>query len=228
MINVLQEFGLVNCISRSFFVFKVDDMGIYLVGDYFFNIVKSIFVNEEDIVCIDFDQFLFWVFVFFLWWDIDISVFQYFQYSLLYVFIGDIVCDRRVVVFVCYFIDFVNVYNVFFSGCYVIVIYLQQLVENVFYIFFNVVGFCEYGSINYGEGYIQEFCNGFSQQGFVCVGLIYKDDVGFFDFNIIIVVLLQVFVVVINCYGKKFFGFVLFDDIFIEVFFDFLWCDFIW
>lgn len=91
--GVLQE--SVICVVFGVFDFGIEVYGFFVevVFDLVFEIDEGVVVDEEDVCCIDLEKFLMWVFVFVLGWDVVLCVFENFEQSLLYVFVGYVVGD---------------------------------------------------------------------------------------------------------------------------------------
>lgn len=61
--------------------------------DYFVQFSECVVVDEQDVFGVYLQEFLLWVFVVVLWWNVCYGIFDQFQQGLLYVFVGYIVGD---------------------------------------------------------------------------------------------------------------------------------------
>ncbi len=78
--------------------------------------------------------------------------FQNLQESLLHAFAGDIAGNRRILVFASNLVDFVNLNDASLCSAYVAIGRLQQLQDDVFYVFADIAGFGQGGRVDDGKG----------------------------------------------------------------------------
>ena len=184
-------------------------------GNMFFNAIKSTTCNKQDVLCIDFNEFLIWVFPTSFWWHIDNSPFQQLQQCLLYPFSRHVTCDGRVVAFASNLIDFVDKYNAFFSFALVVVGCLKKSSENTLHILSNITCLCQNSSIDYRQGNIEHFCYRFGDQCFPCSSFSNHQHITLLDFNVAFW-LEQTFVMIVNGHRHHPFGIVLTNHIIIQ------------
>ena len=101
-----------------------------------------------------------------LGWYRGNRAFDQFQQGLLYAFAGNITRNRGVIRLARNLVDFVNVYDALLRTLYVVVAFLQKLLDNIFNILANVASLGQGGCVGNGKRYVQHARERFRQQGF--------------------------------------------------------------
>ena len=153
------------------------------------------------------------------------GTFDQLEQCLLHTFTGNITGNRRVVRLARNLVDFIDVDNAHLGFFYVVIAFLQQLLNDVFNIFAHVTGFSQRGCVSDGERYIQQACKGFCQQGLTRTGRADQQDVALAEFDVVVflVTLVEALVVVVHRYSQNLFGTFLTNDVLIKDAADFFW-----
>ena len=188
--------------------------------------VKCSAADEEDICCVDLDEFLLRVLSAALRWNIGCCAFENLEKSLLYAFTAYIAGNRRIFALSCDFIQLVDIDNAAFCSCNIKICRLNKTEQDVFNVFTNIACFCESCCICNGERNIERFCESL---GKVCLtGACRTDEknIALLDFNIVAVIEVgNTLVMIINGDSESLLRSVLTDYIFVESFLDFAWLE---
>ena len=141
--------------------------------------------DEEDLLGVDLDVFLLWVFAAALGRDAADCAFENFEERLLHTFAGNIAGDRNIFRFASDFVDFVDIDDAAFGAGDIEVGGLKETQDDVFHILTDIAGLGEGGSIDDAEGDIEHAGERAGEQGFAGPGRAEQEDVGFFDFHIL-------------------------------------------
>ena len=134
----------------------------YVFWKYVFQCHQKRHLN---VLCIDFNEFLIWVFPTTFWRHIDNSPFQQLQQCLLYPFSRHVVVEGlsllRAILSISSIIR--PLFQLYFgrSRC------LKKSSENALRILSNITCLCQNCSIDYRQGYIEHFCYRFGDQCFL-------------------------------------------------------------
>ena len=154
--------------------------------------------NEENVGRVDLQELLLRMLAPTLRRNAGDSAFHDFQQRLLNAFARHISGDRGVVGFTANLVDFVNVDDAALCPFNVVVGRLQQLQNDVFYVFTNVSSFGQRRGIRHGEWHIENPRQGLRQQGFAAAGRTDQQNVRLREFHITILpAVAQAFVVIV-------------------------------
>ncbi len=136
---------------------------------------------------------------------------------------GDVAPDHAA--FGCEFIDFINVDDAVFGEGDVAIGFLDEFADEVIDISADVSGFGEFGGVGFDKGNADEFGDVFDEVGFPNAGGTDDDDVLFLQLEAFAVFVMRferfhVVVVVTDGDGEGFLGFILANDVAVEVRFD--------
>ena len=205
--------------------FEADDVGIESRGDGPLDAVEGAAADEEDVACVDGDEFLLGMFASSLWGDGDEGALEEFQQGLLHAFAADVACDGGVLALAGDLVDLVDEDDAALAGCHVVVGGLEEAHEDVLDVVAHIAGLGQRGGVGDAEGYLEKPCDGACQKGFAGAGLANHDDVAFLDLDIVLVAMLgvvfQAFVVVVDGHGEHALRHVLPDDVLVEEVLDF-------
>ena len=205
-----------------------DDVGLDAGGYVALDAVESTAGDEEDVAGVDLNHGLLGVFAATLGRHVDHGPLEEFEHGLLDSFTRNVAGDGGVVALAGNLVDLVNKDDAAFGSRHVVVGSLEEAHEDIFDIVAHVAGLGEGGGISDTERHVEHAGNGACHKGFAGAGFTNYDDVGFLNFDIVVVVLVlaevfQTFVVVVDRDGKDPFGIVLADDVLVEVVLDLLW-----
>jgi len=179
--------------------------------------------DEEDLGGVHLDVLLFGVFSSALRGDVGDGSFEHLEECLLDAFAGDVAGDGDVVLGFADLIDFIDVDDSALCGFEVVVGVLEESEEDIFDVFADVTGFGERGGVADGEGDVEDFGEGSSEEGFAGACGSDEEDVGLIDFDVVGLGFFadgEAFVVVVDGDGEGFFCVVLSDDVLVEEFLD--------
>ena len=152
---------------------------------------------------VDLYHFLFRVLAASLGRNVYHRAFQHFEKGLLYAFTRHIPGDRRIIAFAGDFIDLINEHYPFL-GCFDIVICnLQKPGQYAFNILSNISGLGQRSGISNTKRHIEHLRNASCKESFTGTGFTDNDDVGLFEFNIVVLGFFSVFyplVMIVNSY----------------------------
>ena len=149
--------------------------------------------------------------------DINNRSFEQFQQTLLNSFARYITGDGRVIAFSGDLIYFINKDYPFFCCFNIIIGILKKPCEQTFYVFTHITCLRKYCRIDDSKRYMQHPGYRSCQECLPCTCLSNKDDIRFFNFNILRIGFLhQPFIMVIDCYGYNLFSHILTNYILVE------------
>ena len=199
-------------------------MGVQTLGNAALDAVEGTAADEEDVLRIDLDELLFGVLTSAVGRHVDHRAFEQFEQALLHTFAAHVARDAGIVALAGNLVDFVDEDDALLGTLGVVVALLEQSAEQAFDVFAHIAGFGEHGGIDDGEGDDEHLRNGLGQQSLARTGAAHHDDVRLLQFHLFLtrlLHLLQTFVVVIDGDRERLLGFVLTDDILVEVGLDF-------
>ena len=148
--------------------------------------------------------------------------FQQLEQTLLNAFPTHVAGDGGIVALTGNLVDFVDEDDTTLCFRHIVIGHLKQACQQAFDVFAYITGFGQHGSIDDGERHLQQLGNGACQQCLSRTGAAHHNDVGLFDFHIILAGLLQqAFVMIIYSYRQIALGIVLTDDVLVEECLDF-------
>ena len=186
--------------------------------------VEGTTTDKQDVLGVDMHIVLVRMLAAALWRYVDHGSLQEFEQALLYALTTDIACDAGVIAFACNLVNLIDEDNTPLGGGHIIVGYLKQTAQNAFHILADVTGLSKHRSVDNGERHVEQLGDGAGQQSLTRTRRTYHDDVALLDLHAIIVRgLEQTLVVVIHSHRQIALGFVLSNDILVEIFLDLLW-----
>ncbi len=145
-----------------------------------------------------------------LGWNVHYGTFQQFEQTLLNSFTRHITGNRGVIAFSGNLVNLVNKHNAPFGSLYIVVGSLQKAGKYAFDILANVTSLSQDSSINDGKGNMKHAGNGTGKKSLTGTCFSHKQDIGFFDFHLIVSGgLHQALVVVVHGHRKEFLGLIL-------------------
>ena len=186
--------------------------------------IEGTTADKQNILGIHMDVFLVGMLATALWRHIDHGTLKKFEQSLLHTLATHVARDARVIALAGYFIYFINEYDAPLRSSHIEIGYLKQARQDAFHIFAHVSGFGEDGGIHNGERHIQQLGYRARQQGFARTGTSHHNDITLFYLHTrIIFWLLQSLIMIVDRNRQITFGFVLTDDILVQIFLDVFW-----
>ena len=131
---------------------------------------KGATADKQNIAGIDLKELLLRVFTPTLWGYGSDGALDQFQQGLLDSLTGDVPGYRRIIRLARYLVYFINIDNTRLGLFHIIIAFLQQLLNDVFYILAHVTGFGQRRCIGNGKRYVQQPGKRFGQQGFAAAG----------------------------------------------------------
>ena len=186
--------------------------------NHFIQTGKRTATDKQDLGGINLQEFLLRMFTPTLRRNGSNSTFDQFQQCLLYAFTGNVSGNGRVVRLTRNLVDFIDVDNTALCFLYVVIAFLQQLLNDVFNVFAHITGFGQRGCVGHGERDIQQTCQRFCQQRFTGTGRTDQQNVTFAQLDAIAgIAVAQTFVMVVYRDRQHFFRLFLTDNVIVQV-----------
>ena len=142
---------------------------------------------------------------------------------LLHTFTGDISGNGNIFGFLGDLIDLINIDNAHLGCLDIKICCLDQLEQDVLYIFTYITCLCQCRSICDGKRYAKDTGKCLCQQCLSATGRSQHEDIALLQFHINVLSGCDALVMIIHCDGKYLFCLILTDDIIIQKGFKFLW-----
>ena len=191
--------------------------------DHFIQTGKRTTTDEQDLGRINLQELLLRMFTATLRWNGCNRTFDQLQQRLLHALTRYVTGDGRVVRFTGDLVDLIDVNNPALRFLYIVIAFLQQFLDDVFYVLTHITGFGQGGGIGHCERNIQQTRQRFSQQRFTGAGWADQQNITFTQFYAIAgITVTQAFVVVVYRHGEHFFRLLLTDDIVVKMMTNFM------
>lgn len=197
-----------------------DSVGVETMGYFSIDTLERPGADKEDVARVNGYHLLFGVLASALRRNIDDRAFKEFEQSLLHAFTRDIARDGWIVTLARDFVNFVDKDNACLRSLHVIIGDLEESRQHGFNVFTNIASLCEDSGVDDGEGYVESSGDSAREECLAGACGTDEEDVGLFNFNVVVVGLQESFVVVIDGDGEVFFCFVLSDDVLVKVVLD--------
>ena len=182
--------------------------------------------DEENVGGIYRGEFLVWVLAPALRRNVGDCSFQYLQKCLLHACTRYVAGDGRILVFAADLIHFVDVDDSGLCPAYIAIRCLEQLQNNVLYVFADVSRFGQSSRVHNCEGHVQHARERLRHQGLSSAGRTYEHDVRLCELNAVpgaLPVHVDAFVVVVNRDGELLLGLLLSNHVLVEEGLDLVW-----
>ena len=158
-----------------------------------------------------------------LGWHVYHCTLQQLEQALLHTLATHVTRDAGVIALTGNLIYLVDEDNTTLGCLHVIVCHLEQSRENTLHILTHITSLGKHRGIDDGEGHVEQFGNGTSQQGFSRSCRSHHNNITLLDLHTTLISgLLQTLIVIVDSYREETLGLILSDDIVIEIGLDLL------
>ena len=191
--------------------------GVQTLCNLALDAVEGAATDEQDVTGVDVYIFLIGMLATALRRHVDHRSLEQFQQSLLHTLTANVAGNGGVVALAGNLVDFIDEDNAALGSLHIVVGHLQQTAQDALHVLAHIAGLGEHRRIDNGERHVEQLRNGTCHQGLARSRRACHDDVRLLDFNIVVAGLLQTLVVIVDRHRKISLGFVLANDILVEI-----------
>ena len=209
---------------RLYLIAKAQRAGADPLFDRLGDAVKGTAQNEQDIGGVDLNELLLGVLPSAVGRHVGDRSFQDLQQRLLHALAADIPGNGWIFAAAGDLIDLIHIDDPPLRPFHVVVRRLNEPQENVFHILAHISGLGQGRGIRNGKGHVQRPCQRLCQRCLSHTGGTQQQHIAFAQLRIGLAAVINALIVIIHRHGQGDLCFVLSDDVFIQLFFDFTGC----